>query len=93
MIFCHKPYYNPIYTNPNKKSLSNICPKPKKLYKLYKLYNAKYVNLQKQSNNFHTKPKEKICLLPLCDLSNLIFSTLLEEDIECNCITSHMCKP
>ncbi len=30
MIFCHKPYYNPNYTNPNKKSLSDICPKPKK---------------------------------------------------------------
>jgi hypothetical protein len=45
MIFCHKPYYNPNYTNPNKKILSDICPKPKKLYKLYKLYNAKYVNL------------------------------------------------
>jgi hypothetical protein len=71
-----------------KKSLSDICPKPKKLYKLYKLYNAKYVNLWKQSNKFHTKPKEKICLLPLCDLSNLIFSTLFEEEIKCNYITS-----
>ncbi len=48
---------------------------------------------KKKSNKFHTKPKEKICLLPLCDLSNLIFSTLFEEDIECNCITLHMCKP
>ncbi len=45
MIFFHKPYYNPNYTNPNKKSFSDICPKPKKLYKLYKLYNAKYVNI------------------------------------------------
>ncbi len=42
MIFYHKPYYNPNYTNPNKKkNLSDICPKPKKLYKLYKSYNAK----------------------------------------------------
>jgi hypothetical protein len=30
MIFCHKPYYNPNYTKSNKKSLSDICPKPKK---------------------------------------------------------------
>jgi len=44
MIFCHKPYYNPNYINPNKKSPTNICPKPKKLYKLYKLYNAKQKN-------------------------------------------------
>jgi hypothetical protein len=35
MIFVHKPYYNPNYTNPNKKYPSDICPKPKKLYKLY----------------------------------------------------------
>jgi len=44
MIVCHKPYYNPNYTNPNKKSPSGICPKPKKLYEiyiLYKLYNTK----------------------------------------------------
>jgi hypothetical protein len=41
MIFFHKPYYNPNYTNLNKKSPSDICPKPKKLYKEYKLYNAK----------------------------------------------------
>ncbi len=45
MIYCLKPYYNPNYTNPKKKNLNNICPKPKKLYKLYKLYNAKYINL------------------------------------------------
>ncbi len=30
MIFFHKPYYNPNYTNPNKKNLSDICRKPKK---------------------------------------------------------------
>jgi hypothetical protein len=41
MIFCHKPYYNPNCTNPNKKSLNDICPKPNKLCKAYKLYNAK----------------------------------------------------
>ncbi len=40
MIFFHKPYYNLNYTNPNKKNV-DLCPKPKKLYKLYKLYNAK----------------------------------------------------
>ncbi len=40
MIFFHKPYYNPNYTNPNKKNPSDICPKPKKLFKIYKLYSA-----------------------------------------------------
>ncbi len=29
MIFCHKFYYNPNYTNPNKKSPNDICHKPK----------------------------------------------------------------
>jgi hypothetical protein len=46
MIFCHKPYYNPNYTNPNKKNPNDIRPKPKKLFKLYKLYNAKQKNLK-----------------------------------------------
>jgi hypothetical protein len=36
MIFFQKPYYNPTYTNPNKKNPSDICFKPKKLYKVYK---------------------------------------------------------
>ncbi len=40
MIFFHKPYQNPNYTNPNKKNPSDICPKSKKLFKIYKLYNA-----------------------------------------------------
>ncbi len=35
MIFCHEPYYNPNYTNLNKKSPNDIWPKPKKIYKLY----------------------------------------------------------
>ncbi len=35
MLFFHKPYYNLNYTNPTKKNPSDICPKPKKLYKLY----------------------------------------------------------
>ncbi len=30
MIFCHEPYYNPNYTNLNKKSPNDIWPKPKK---------------------------------------------------------------
>jgi hypothetical protein len=42
MIFFHKPYYNPNYTNPDKNIPNGICPKPKKIYKLYKLYNAKF---------------------------------------------------
>ncbi len=42
MTFFHKPYYNPNYTNLNKKNPSDICPKPKKLCKIYKLYIAKF---------------------------------------------------
>jgi hypothetical protein len=41
MIFFHKPYYNSIYMNRNKKNPSDICLKPKKLYKVNILYNAK----------------------------------------------------
>jgi len=41
MIFCHKPYYNP-----NKKNPSDICLKPKKLYKIYKLYNGNQKSLK-----------------------------------------------
>ncbi len=41
MIFFHKPYYNPNYANLNKNNHSDICPKPKKLQKVYKLYNVK----------------------------------------------------
>ncbi len=38
--------------NLNKKNPSDICPKPKKLYKIYKLYNAK--------QEFFLKHKKKI---------------------------------
>ncbi len=31
MTFCHKPYYNPNYTNPNKKSPNDICHKRKEM--------------------------------------------------------------
>jgi hypothetical protein len=41
MIFFPKLYYNPNYTNLNKKNPSDIYPKPNKLYKVYKLYSAK----------------------------------------------------
>jgi hypothetical protein len=34
------------YQTLTKKSFSDICPKPKKLYKLYKSYNAKLKNLK-----------------------------------------------
>jgi hypothetical protein len=30
MIFCHKPYYNPDYTNPKKKVLMIYALNPKK---------------------------------------------------------------
>ncbi len=38
--------YTYFYQTLTKKSLSDICPKPKKLYKLYKSYNAKYFFLK-----------------------------------------------
>jgi len=47
MVFVHKPYYNLKYTNPKKTNPSDICPKPKKLYKIYKLYDAKLKNIGK----------------------------------------------
>jgi hypothetical protein len=37
------------------------------------LIERKYFNLLKKSNKFCPKPKKKICVLPLRDLSNLIF--------------------
>jgi len=46
MIFFHKPYYNP-----NKKNPNDICLKPERLYKVYKLYNAK----QKQTFKYRKK--------------------------------------
>ncbi len=55
MTFCHKPYYNPNYINPNKKCPIDICPKPKKLYKLYKLYNAKQINLKEHRKKFRNQ--------------------------------------
>jgi len=54
MLFFHKPYYNFNYTNPIKKNLNDICPKPKKLYKVYKLNNAKQKNIKKhRKKNFN----------------------------------------
>jgi hypothetical protein len=50
MIFFHKPYYNP-----NKKNPSDICPKAKKLYKIYKLYNAKQKENFKHRKKFRNK--------------------------------------
>ncbi len=45
MIFFHKPYYNINYTKfNNKKNPNDICLKPKKKYKIYKLYNEKQKN-------------------------------------------------
>ncbi len=52
MIFFHKHYYKLNYTNPNKKSPNDICPKPKKLYKVHKLYNAKQKFLKKHRKKF-----------------------------------------
>jgi hypothetical protein len=55
MIFCHKPYYNLIIQTITKKSPNDICPKPKKLYKLYKLCNAKQTNLKEHRKKFRNK--------------------------------------
>ncbi len=93
-----------------KTSPDDICPKPKNIYKVYKLYNVKQfvfpkhrkkcrnqilkllnykdlfteknLNLKTQSNKICKKTKEKMCLLSLCDLFKLIFSTPFEKDIE-----------
>jgi hypothetical protein len=51
MVFVHKPYYN-LNTNPKKTNPSDICPKPKKLYKIYKSYDAK---LKKHREIFKNK--------------------------------------
>jgi hypothetical protein len=53
MIFGHKLYYNLNYTNPNKKNIfRDICSKPKKLYKVDKLYNAKQVFFLKHRKKY-----------------------------------------
>jgi hypothetical protein len=41
--------------NPNQKNPSDICPKPKKLYKLHKLSNAKQKNKNKHRKKFRNK--------------------------------------
>jgi hypothetical protein len=46
------------------------------------LLTKKKLDLKKKSNKYHKKPKEKICLLLLCDLSKLKFSTFFDEDIK-----------
>jgi len=47
-----------------------------------KIYSPKKsLKLQKQLNKF-CKNQKKRCLLPLCDLSKLIFSTIFEKDVE-----------
>ncbi len=57
MIFFHKPYYNPNYTNLTKNNSNDICPKPKKLYKVYKLYNRKHFLKKTQEKNLKQKFK------------------------------------
>jgi len=39
MIFCHKPYYNPNYTNPNKKKVLVIYALNPKNYTNYIMQN------------------------------------------------------
>jgi hypothetical protein len=49
MIFFHKPYYNPSYTNPNKKNPGDICPKT---IQIIQLYNAKQSFKKKHRKKF-----------------------------------------
>jgi hypothetical protein len=58
MIFCYKPYYNPNYINLHKCFFNDICPKPKKLCKTYKLYNAKQIFFQEHKKKIK-KPNFK----------------------------------
>jgi hypothetical protein len=86
MIYALNPKKYTNYIMQNKKKLKKHRKKFKnqilKLLNYKDLLIGKNLNLQKQSNKFCKKPKEKICFLFLCDLSKLIFSALLEKDIE-----------
>ncbi len=55
MIFAINPIKTLTIQTLSKKNPSDICPKPKTLYKIYKLYNAKqfiFLNIKK---NLETK--------------------------------------
>jgi hypothetical protein len=70
----------------NKKNKKNIGKNlGNKIFKLLttNIYSPKKnLSFQKQSNKFCKKPKENIYLLPLCDLSKLIFSIFFEKNID-----------
>ncbi len=56
MIFFHKPYYNPNYTNPNKKKVLLIYALNPKNYTKYTNYIVQNKKIQKTYENF-LKPK------------------------------------
>jgi len=67
MIFFHKPYYTTLTIQTlTKKSLNDICPRPKKLCKTYKLYNAKQIFFKE-----HRK-KSKNQILKLLNYKHLL---------------------
>jgi len=51
MIFCHKPYYNPNYTNPNKKKVLMIYALNPKNYTNY----TNYIMQNKKNFKEHRK--------------------------------------
>ncbi len=57
MIFCHKPYYNPNYTNPNKKKVLMIYALNPKNYTNYTNY---IMQIKKISKNIGKKLETKI---------------------------------
>jgi hypothetical protein len=57
MIFCHKPYYNPNYTNPNKKKVLMIYALNPKNYTNYTNY---IMQNKKISKNIGKKLETKI---------------------------------
>jgi len=72
----YKIYIKQFFLNIGK-FLINFKKKTTKIYSL-----KKKLNLKKKSNKFCKKPKENICLLPLCNFSKVIFFTLFEKDIK-----------
>jgi hypothetical protein len=52
MVFCISFITTFTIQTPTKKSPSDICLKPKNIYKVYKLYNAKQEKLKEHRNKF-----------------------------------------
>ncbi len=72
MIYCLKPYYNPNYTNPNKKALMIYALSPKN-YTNYTNYIMQNTLIFKNIQINFIQNQKKRYLLPLYDFSNLKF--------------------